>query len=439
MTNDEKKFLLNRRKFISMVAGATSLAAFSKFAFANKVPTKAKIVILGAGAGGLSMANRLANRLDGAKITIVDGRKDHWYQPGFMLIGSGVKKAGYSVTPTTKWISNGINLIAEYAAELDPEAKYLITAKGTKVPYDYLVVATGLTLDWKKIEGFDLNMVGKEGIAAIYAGPEQAEKSFKALSKFAETGGQGLFFKPKTKIKCGAAPLKYAFVTDDIARTKGNRKKIKITYASPGKKLIGIPKVNERVQGLFKEREIDTAYRYAIKSIDHGKKIATFSTPEGDTEMPYDFVNVIPPQRVPDVILNSPLANKKKKWAKQGWVEVNKNTLRHTRYPEIFGIGDVTDVPTGKAASVVKWMAPVIEDQLVSQIAGTEATKLYNGYAGCPLVTGIGTAMLMEVDYKKEFIPTFPGVIDPMEELWASWLVKVSMKPSYYAMLRGKA
>ncbi len=439
MTNDERSFLVDRRKFIGMVAGAASLAAFSKLAFADKIPTKAKIVILGAGAGGLAMANRLANRLSGAKITIVDGRKEHWYQPGFMLIGSGVKKANYSVTNTTDWIADGIDLVPEYASELEPDAKFLVTASGKKITYDYLVVATGLILDWGQIEGFDLNMVGKEGIAAVYAGPQHAEKSFQALNKFTEKGGQGLFFRPKTKIKCGAAPLKYTFVADDIARTKGNRGKVEMTYVSHGKKLMGAPKINEKVKGLFKERDVNVLYKHVIKSIDHGKKIATFSSPNGDVERPYDFTNVVPPQRVPDVILNSPIASKKKKWKGQGWIDVNKNTLRHARYPEIFGIGDVNGVPTGKAASVVKWQAPVVEDQIIAQITGAEATKTYNGYAGCPLVTGVGTAMLMEIDYKQNLVPSFPGVIDPMEELWASWLVKVSMKSSYYAMLRGKA
>lgn len=308
-----------------------------------------------------------------------------------------------------------------------------------KLPYDYLVVATGLVLEWGEIEGFDMNMVGEQGIAAIYAGPEQAKKSFQALAKFTDEGGQGLFTRPATKMKCGAAPLKYTFITDDIARTKGNRGKIEITYAAHGKKFMGLPDVNKRVGELFKERNIDVVYKHVMKSIDHGKKIATFKTPEGNVELPYDFTNVIPPQRVPDVILNSPLPWKKKKWAKQGWIEVDKHTLRHTRYPEIFGIGDVTGVPTGKAASTVKWMAPVVEDQLVAQIVGRETAKKYNGYAGCPLVTGIGRAMLIEIDYSKQLKPSFPGAIDPMKELWASWLVKVSMKPSYYAMLRGKA
>jgi sulfide:quinone oxidoreductase len=439
MRTNNKKNLIDRRKFIELMASASSLTAFSNFAFADKISTKAKIVILGAGAGGLAVANRLANRLDGAKITIIDGRKQHWYQPGFMLIGSGLKKPSYSITKTTDWISDGIDLIPEYAYELDPEAKYLITATRKKITYDYLVVAPGLILDWSKIEGFDLNMVGKEGIAAIYAGPEHAQKSYQALSKFTDKGGHGLFFHPGTKIKCGAAPLQYTFITDDIARTRGNRGKVEITYASHSKKFIGIPKVNEKVTGLFKERNVDVAYQHVIKSIDHGKKIATFKSPEGNVELPYDFAHVIPPQRVPDVIFNSPLPSENKKWANQGWIDVNKNTLRHSRYPEIFGCGDVTGVPTGKAASVVKWMAPVIEDQLVAQITGKQATKTYNGYAACPLVTRIGRALLIEIDYSKKFVPTFPGVIDPIEELWASWLVKVSMKPSYYAVLRGKA
>lgn len=438
--NENKKYLIDRRKFLAMIASGAALSMMPMSAFSGNIKTKAKIVVLGAGAGGLAIANRLANRLDGAKITLVDGRKEHWYQPGFMLLASGVKKStNYAVTATTDWVSKGIDLVQEYAAELDPEAKYLITTQGTKLSYDYLVVAPGLILDWAKIEGFETRMIGKEGIAAVYAGPEQAKNSFQALSKFTDKGGQGLFLHPPSKIKCGAAPLKYAFITDDIARKKGNRNKIEITYASHSKKLIGLPKVHERVSDLFEERDINAVYKHAIKAVDHGKKLVTFKTPQGNVELPYDFVHVVPPQRVPDVIMNTPLPMQNKKWAAQGWIEVNKHTLRHSRYPEIFGCGDVTGVPTGKAASAVKWMAPVVEDQLVAQIAGKEATKTYNGYAGCPLVTGIGKAMLMEVDYSKNFIPTFPGMIDPLEELWASWLVKVIMKPSYYAMLRGRA
>ncbi len=171
---------INRRNFLGLLATGALVTASSP-ALASKVKTKASIVILGGGAAGISMANRLANRLDGAKITIVDGQKEHWYQPGFTLIAAGLKDANYSISQTAKWLPRDIDLVEEHAAEVDPDAKKLVTSGGKSISYDYLIVCPGIKLDWDKIEGFDMNMVGKEGIAAVYASPEHAAKSFKAL------------------------------------------------------------------------------------------------------------------------------------------------------------------------------------------------------------------------------------------------------------------
>jgi len=438
---DIKNIELDRRGFIVLMAGSAALATMgvTTSAHAKKVETSAKIIILGAGAAGATLSNRLSDRLKGAEITILDGRKEHWYQPGFTLIGSGLKSKNYSISQTTDWLPKDINFIPEYAFEVDPESKSLTTASGKKLPYDYLIVAPGLTLDWGKIEGFDLNMVGKEGIAAIYAGPEHAAKSYKALSKFTETGGQGLFSRPATGMKCAGAPLKYTFLTDDIARTKGTRGNMEFTYAAHSKSLFGVPIVHEKVRMLFEDRDINIVHNHVMKAVDHGKKIVTFSTPEGDVERPYDFTHIIPPQRAPDVIINSPLPWADK-WVGQGWVEVDKHSLRHNRYPEVFACGDVAGVPKGKTAASVKWMAPVIVDHLVAQIEGKESTASFNGYTSCPLITEVGRAMLVEFDYNNNLTPSFPGVIAPLEELWTSWLMKkIALKPTYNAMLRGKA
>lgn len=436
---NEKIVMPNRREFLGLVAGGAALSVTTKSVQAAKVNTSARILILGSGAAGTALANRLSNRLSGAKITIVDGRKEHWYQPGFTLIASGLKPQNYSVSQTSDWLPNDVDLVAEYAAEIDPEAKNLTTASGKKLDYDYLVVAPGITLEWDKIEGFEMGMVGKEGIAAVYAGPEQAAKSFEALTKFTDEGGHGLFTRPATGMKCAGAPLKYTFLTDDIARTKGNRGKMEITYAAHSKSLFGVPIVHEKVRMLFGDRGVDIVHNHVMKAIDHGKKLATFATPEGDVELPYDFTNVIPPQRAPDVIMNSslPWADK---WVGQGWVEVDKHSLRHRRYPDIFALGDVAGVPKGKTAASVKWMVPVVEDHLVAQIDGKEGTQSYDGYTSCPLITRVGRAMLIEFDYNNNLVPSFPGIIAPLEELWISWLMKeIALKPTYNAMLRGKA
>ena len=151
---------LSRRGFMTLAAGGAALATTGAATTAQTVKTSARIVILGAGAGGAAIANRLAARLEGAQITVIDGRAEHWYQPGFSLIAAGLQSADYSISQTTDWLPRGINFIADYAAEIDPDASRITTLGGERVDYDYLIVATGLILDWDAIEGFDLNMTG---------------------------------------------------------------------------------------------------------------------------------------------------------------------------------------------------------------------------------------------------------------------------------------
>lgn len=431
---------IDRRGFFGLAAGATALAASTGGAQAGKsVPTKAKIVIIGAGAGGTALANRLVERLDGAQITLIDPRKDHLYQPGLTLVAAGLKPADYVVSKTTDWLPKEVSLIAEKAAAIDPEAKTVATESGQTLDYDYLVVAPGLTLDHDAIEGFSLDMVGENGIGALYAGPQYAAATWKAASKFIDEGGHGIFTRPATEMKCAGAPLKHTFLIDDRLRRAGNRGKAEITYANNSGALFGVPIVAEKVRMLFGERGITPGYSTVLKAIDGDKKRATFATPEGDKEMDYDYIHVIPPQRAPEVIRQSGLSWADK-WTDQGWVECDMATLQHLRYPEIWALGDVAGVPKGKTAASVKWQVPVVEDQIVSAIAGTEPSETYNGYTSCPLITKIGRAMLVEFDYNNNLVPSFPGVIPPLEELWISWLMKeVALKATYNAMLRGKA
>ncbi len=429
----------SRRAFLGLAAGGLAALGAAAPARAARVQTSARIVILGAGAGGAALANRLAARLEGAKITIIDGRAEHWYQPGFTLIAAGLKPAAYAVSRTTDWLPRAAEFIADYAAEIDPEARVVTTRGGQRVDYDFLVVATGLSLDWAGIEGFSTEMIGKDGIGAHYHSPEAAAATFRALDAFTSKGGQALIGRPATEMKCAGAPLKLAFLTEDMATRKGTRGNVSITYAAQSKALFGVPIVAEKVRMLFAERGIGVAHEHVLKAIDPARKVATYATPEGDKELGYDFINVIPPMRAPAAVMNSPLPWADK-WVGEGWIEVDQKTLRHARYPEVFGVGDIAGVPKGKTAASVKWHMPVVEDQLIAQIQGREGTETFNGYTSCPLITRVGRAMLIEFDYDNNLVPSFPGLIAPLEELWISWLMKeVALKATYNAMLRGKA
>ncbi len=439
---DAEVLKLNRRKFLMFGAvGAGSLLLRPGDArAAEKVKTSARIVIAGAGAAGLAAASYLAQRLDGAKVTLIDARKEHYYQPGFTLVASGLKAAPYVISTTREYVPGGVELVEEGVAEFDPEGNKVVTASGKPYPYDFLIVATGLKLDYAAIPGMDTEQIGNNGLGSIYHSPAKAEATWRAMSGFADKGGVGVFLRPATEMKCAGAPLKYTFITDDYLRRRGNRGKAEMVYNAHNKALFSVPIVHEKVRMLFEDRGVKVNYERILESIDLSRRIATFKSPIGPVELQYDFINVIPPMRASDPVRNSPLPWQEGGWAKDGWIEVDKHNLRHKRFDNVFAVGDVAGVPKGKTAASVKWQVPVAVDHLVATISGKESTAVYNGYTSCPLITRLGQAMLVEFDYKDNLVPSFPGVIAPLEELWISWVMKtMALKPTYISMLRGRA
>ena len=434
--------MLSRRQLLALAAlGGTAgtVATVGAQARPERIAANARIIVIGAGAAGAALANRLVRRLDGAQITLIDPRAEHVYQPGLTLVAAGLKPADYVVSTTTEWLPRDVTLIPDAVVAVDPEAKTVSVAGGDTLEYDFLVVASGLVLDHDAIEGFSLDMVGENGIGALYAGPEYAARTWTAAQQFAETGGTGLFTRPATEMKCAGAPLKHTFLIDDITQRAGNRSRANIIYAANNNALFSVPIVAEKVRMLFQDRGIDTVHNHVLRAIDPGSKVATFTTPDGEAQIDYDYIHVIPPQRAPQFVRESGLSWADR-WTDQGWIEVDPQTLRHPRYPDVFAVGDIAGVPKGKTAASVKWQVPVVEDHLVAAIAGGEGTQTYNGYTSCPLITRIGRAMLVEFDYQNNLTPSFPGVIAPLEELWISWLMKeVALKATYNAMLRGRA
>lgn len=434
---------LSRRNFLrfSAATGATLAAPLTISApQSEKVRTSAHIVIAGAGAAGLGVANRLASRLEGAKITVIDARKKHFYQPGYTLVATGIKRADYPVSETASYMPDGVNWIEEGVAEFDPVGNKVVTTGGRSVRYDYLVVTTGMTLDYDAIEGMDINRIGQNGLGSHYHGPEAAAKTWQAMSRFSEAGGQGIFLRPATEMKCAGAPLKFTFLTEHNLRRQGTRSKASLLYAAHSKSLFSVPIVNEKVRMLYEDRGIDTVYNHVLSRIDPDRKIATFDTPDGSADIDYDFINVIPPMRAPDAVRYSPLAWRTGKWAADGWTEVDQYNLQHKVFPNVWCVGDIAGVPKGKTAASVKWQVPVAVDHLLAAIQDRTATSQYNGYTSCPLLTQYGRAMLVEFDYRNNLVPSFPGVIAPLEELWVTWVMKtMALKPTYISMVRGLA
>jgi sulfide:quinone oxidoreductase len=430
---------MKRREFLSAAAGLAASAAIAGEALAQTSESRARVVIAGAGAAGLALAARLHRQMPNATVILIDATKEHHFQPGYTLVAAGLWTPGDVTERNADYVPRGVEWIEQAVAEFDPDGKAVVTTGGQRVAYDFLFVATGLMLDYRAIAGMDASLIGKNGIASIYAGPAQAQASAAAIDRFVESGGVGLFGRPASEMKCAGAPLKVTFVTDDKARRKGRRSALKLIYNAHNPAVFAVPPVHDKVKTLFAERDIAVNYSHVLKAIDPGAKRATYATSSGDVTLDYDFIHVVPPMRAPDAVRNSPLPWRTGALAADGWIEADKATLRHPRYPNVFAVGDIAGVPRGKTAASVKWQVPVVVDNLVAETAGRTPSKTYNGYTSCPMVTAIGKAMLIEFDYDGKLIPSFP-FIPPLEELWVSWLIEEKgLRGAYRAMLRGRA
>ncbi len=399
--------------------------------------TNARIVIVGGGAAGISMAARLLALLEGARITLIDGAQQHIYQPGLTLVAAGTWAPSQVVEQQARWMPRGVEWLQEHAAEIDPLAKTVTTAGGKRLSYDFLVVAPGLELAFDQIAGFDPKQIGSGGLGCVYAGPEAALGTYRMIMALAEKGGDALMTLPHTPLKCAGAPLKLTFITDDLLRRHGGRSRSRVGFLSPLSSVFGVPSVNTKVLELWKERSIGVAYGHRLKAVDPGRRVAVFATNDGDIEQGYDFLHVVPPMRAPAVVRNSPLPVQSGPLSEGGWLEVDKDSLRHRRFPEIFGCGDINGTPRGKTAATVKKGGFVAAANLAAVVDGREPRLKFDGYTSCPMVTSIGRAMLIEFDYEGRLTPTLPGV-EPLTESWFAWFLEERMlKPAYFAMLKG--
>lgn len=281
--------------------------------------------------------------------------------------------------------------------------------------------------------------IGRDGLASVYNGPEGAAATWQAMAAFRDKGGEALMTLPATPMKCAGAPLKATFMLRDRLYKAGTLGKSKIHFLSAQKNVFGVPRINDDVLARWQALGIGVAFEHKLVGIDIGAHRARFAMPAGDTvERPYDFIHVVPPMRAPDAVKQSALAVQDGPMAAGGWLEVDKETLQHKRFPNVFGVGDINGTPRGKTAATVKKSAPIVAANLLEVIAGRAPQQKFDGYTSCPLIVREGSAMLIEFDYAGKLTPSLP-MIEPLQESWFAWLMKVKLlKPAYFAVLKGR-
>ncbi len=435
--DEMRRRLLFGASVLPVVAGS-GLTVAAQPAQAS-LKTSARIVIAGSGLGGLAIANRLSRELDGAKITIIDRKEIHNYQPGYTLVATGIWPVGKVSDRNADLVPAGVEWVREMVAEFDPEANAVVTDSGKRIEYDYLVVATGLHLDFAQIEGMDVAAIGTNGLGCVYPSPEAAQATWMAMDRFRQQGGHALMTLPATPLKCAGAPLKMTFMIADRLKQAGTRAASRIDFHSALGNIFSVPRINEEVLRRWAELDIPVTFNSKLVAVDIGSRRATVTSPEGErTEIDYDFIHVVPPMRAPDSVKNSPLSWKEGGFAAGGWLEVDPKTLRHRRFPNVFGIGDINGTAKGKTAATVKKSAPLVAQHLIEVIAGREPSLVFDGYTSCPLLLREGSALLIEFDYENNLTPSLP-MIDPLQDSYFAWVMKYRLlKPAYMAVAKGR-
>ncbi|MBK1735750.1 pyridine nucleotide-disulfide oxidoreductase [Halorhodospira abdelmalekii] len=443
---DALRAALNRRDFLKLsglgggVFAAGTLGGGLLYSTPSRaVQTNARVVIVGAGAAGLAAANRLSRRLDGAQITVIDRREPHYYQPGLTLVATGVWERGKTEDRNDRYMPRDVDWIKAHVAEYDPDHDRVVTDTGESIEYDYLIVATGLQLRFDQVPGMDPERIGSHGVGCVYDTPQNAARTWEALEPFTHQGGKGLFIRPPGAIKCAGAPLKMTMLTEHRLRQRGARERSELHYYVPGSGLFSQPRIDDFLDNHFPERGITIHRHHRVKELDAENRQVVFTSEEhGEHTETFDFIHLPPPMSAPEPVRESPLAAQEGEHAADGWLEVDPYTLRHKRYANVFGAGDICGVPISKTSASSKNMVPVVVQNLIDDIEGRECSAEYTGYTSCPLITEIGRAILVEFDYSLEMVPTLP-LISPYEEHWVSWIMKVELlQPMYNAVLRGR-
>lgn len=441
---------MSRRQFIALLAAAgvvTGLGIRKAKLFSSNA--KGKILILGGGAAGLSMAARLSQYLKDPDITLIDPSDRQYYQPGFTLIASGVYKPDEVWKTQAACVPDGIKWIKDAVANVDPVKQSVATHTNGSFAYDFLVLTPGLQINWEKVEGITHATLGQGNAHSIYDF-EGAQKTWAAIQDFSKTGGRGIYTDTYTKHKCGGAPKKICLLTEHYTRKQDTRSKVKLDFYTASKELYDVPYFTPRLEEIYHERNIPINVNVRVKGVDTAAKRVYFEKVEtiNDEKVvspfveDYDFLHFTPPMSAPDFVREAGLGWTEGKLAAESWVMVDKDTLIHKTYANIISLGDVAGIPTSKTSAAVRVQVPIAAKNLIALMEGKEPTEKYNGYAACPIITEYGKVLLCEFDYDKKPQISFPfSMLDMSKEQWAGWMLKVHvLKPMYfYGMLNGWA
>ncbi len=394
------------------------------------------VVVVGGGAGGIATAASLLKRRPDLNLAIVEPRDEHYYQPGWTLVGGGVFDRKDTRRSMADLMPAKAHWIRAAVSSFEPDKRAVVLEDGSRLSYDVLVAAPGIKLDIDQVDGLRASL-GRNGVTSNYLF-DLAPYTWDLVQ--ATKRGVALFTQPPMPIKCAGAPQKAMYLSCDAWRRSGVLGDIDVAFHNAGPVLFGVADYVPALMEYVKRYGIDLQFGSRLVAVDADSRTAVFEE-AGEAggarqiEKRFDMIHVCPPQTAPDFVRSSPLADE------AGWIEVSPETLQHVRYGNVFAVGDASSAPNAKTAAAVRAQAPVAAENALSVLDGKTPRAIYNGYGSCPLTVERGKIVLAEFGYGGKLLPTFPTwVVNGLKPTRLAWLLKEKMLPGIYfdAMLRGK-
>jgi sulfide:quinone oxidoreductase len=361
-------------------------------------------LIVGGGSGGCGTAAKFCRSLGAGQVVVLDPKDRHYYQPYFTLVGGGLKKFENSWRPMKSTLPKKARWLHDLAIKFDPENNAVYTRKGDKIEYEYMIIGMGHVLNYHEIPGLveALSRPVEESPVCSNYSPKYVTRTFPAIKNF--KGGNAICNFPSTPVKCPGAPQKILYMAEHHFRKSGVRQNANVMYCTSLPDIFGVKYFAVGLWKVAKDRNIDVRLRQNLIEVLPDERKAVFQhmdTGEKIT-LDYNFLHVCPPQSAPPILMShKSLVND------CGYLEVDKDTLQHVRYKNIFGIGDCCNTPNSRTAAAVAAMCKVVYKNLSALMANKPLVNVYDGYASCPIITSYNTAILAEFDYNLQPKETF--------------------------------
>ena len=411
-----------------------------KFASVSSVARDHKVVVIGGGSAGLTISHQLlrSGRFSQDDIAIVDPAEWHHYQPGWTLVGGGLKTKQELRRPLKDLIDPKLKFYNNGVGTFSPEENYVVLGNGDKINYEQLVVAPGISVQNDSIKGLPEALSNPDSLVSSIYSYDHCDKVFGTIKKLNQ--GKAIFTQPAGVIKCAGAPQKAMWLALDHWKRAGLYdprnpvgSEINITFATGLASMFGVPKYASKLEELRKERGVEGLFLHDLVAIDGNKAI--FAHNNEQVTRHFDLMHVVPKMGPHAFVKESALANS------TGYVDVDDASMQHKRFPNVWSAGDASSLPTSKTAAAITSQAPLLVRNLLLSMDGKDVEATYDGYTSCPLLTEYGKVMLAEFKYggvPKETFGSLLG-IDQATPRSAFYYMKKDFFPWVYykSMVKG--